>query len=38
MGNMEAISKEPCPLWYFAYNSSFLVVVTIIIIDLLFPI
>lgn len=36
-GNMEAISKELCPLWYFAYNSNFLVV-TFIIIDLFFPI
>lgn len=33
---MDAISKEPCPVWCFAYNGSFLVVVAHIIIDMFF--
>lgn len=35
---MEAISKEPCSVWCFPYNSNFLVIIaTIIIVDMLFP-
>lgn len=37
MCNIEAISKESCPVWCSAYNSNFLVVVDNITIDMVFP-